>query len=138
MTFIDELKDSEGFRGMPYDGPSRQPDHWLRHAASHLTCGGRAAAEAPPRGLDRAARQGPPGARHRARHTSRWCLAGAPRHAYNMGVPRLMGFKRMLAAVERGDWPRAKVEALDSKWAEQVPNRAAKVVRGFEVSSSSS
>lgn len=51
--------------------------------------------------------------------------------AYNMGVPRLMGFKRMLTAVQDRDWPRAKAEALDSRWAKQVPNRAKKVVEGF-------
>ena len=47
--------------------------------------------------------------------------------AYQMGVPRVMGFKRMLAALERKDWQRAADEALDSRWAEQTPARAQRV-----------
>jgi lysozyme len=40
-----------------------------------------------------------------------------------MGVPRLMGFTKMWAAVDRGDWSAAADEALDSKWArEDVPS----------------
>lgn len=38
----------------------------------------------------------------------------------NMGVPRLLGFKRMLAAMQVGDFATAAVEALDSKWAIDV------------------
>lgn len=37
-----------------------------------------------------------------------------------MGVPRLMGFKRMLAALQAGDWPAAAAEARNSKWARDV------------------
>lgn len=44
--------------------------------------------------------------------------------AYNLGVAGLMGFKRMLAALEAGDYPQASAEMLDSKWAGQVGQRA--------------
>ncbi len=44
--------------------------------------------------------------------------------AYNLGEPRLFGFKKMRAAIEDGDWDRAADEALDSKWATQVGQRA--------------
>ena len=44
--------------------------------------------------------------------------------AYNLGVPRLMGFEKMLAAIERMDWKAAAAEVLDSRYARQVPNRA--------------
>ncbi len=44
--------------------------------------------------------------------------------AYNLGIPRLMGFKRMWAAINAGDWDKAADEMLDSKWASQVRNRA--------------
>lgn len=44
--------------------------------------------------------------------------------AYNLGVAGLMGFKRMLAAVEVGDYQLAAAEMLDSKWARQVGRRA--------------
>ena len=54
--------------------------------------------------------------------------------AFQLGVPRLLGFKRMLAAVRDRRWRDAAVEALDSKWAKQTPVRAehvAKVFRGM-------
>jgi lysozyme len=47
--------------------------------------------------------------------------------AFQMGVDGLFGFRRMLAAMRRGDWSEAKREALDSKWARQTPNRAKEV-----------
>ena len=43
---------------------------------------------------------------------------------FNLGITRLRGFKKMLAAIEAGDWSTAADEALDSKWAEQVGDRA--------------
>lgn len=56
--------------------------------------------------------------------------------AYNMGVPALLGFKRMLAALDRGDWSQAAGELLDSKYASQVGPRAqanADLLRGLTV-----
>jgi len=45
--------------------------------------------------------------------------------AYQMGLGRLMGFRRMLAACEIGDYKMAEAEMLDSRWArEQTPERA--------------
>ena len=41
-----------------------------------------------------------------------------------MGVKRLMGFKKMLAAMQIGDWPAAAEELLSSKYAGQVGKRA--------------
>lgn len=46
--------------------------------------------------------------------------------AYNMGVPALLGFRRMWTALARGNWARAAAEALDSEYARQVPARAAR------------
>ena len=46
--------------------------------------------------------------------------------AYNMGVPRLMGFKNMWAALKNGDYKQAGAEVLDSAYARQLPNRANK------------
>ncbi len=43
---------------------------------------------------------------------------------FNLGITRLLQFKRMLAAVEKGDYLTASKEMLDSKWARQVPKRA--------------
>jgi lysozyme len=47
--------------------------------------------------------------------------------AYQLGVPGLMNFRRMLAALSRGDRVAAAEEALDSQWARQTPQRAARV-----------
>ena len=44
---------------------------------------------------------------------------------YQLGVGGLMGFKRMLAGLSRGDYEAAAGEMLDSKWARQdSPGRA--------------
>ena len=53
--------------------------------------------------------------------------------AFNMGRPRLAGFKQMLAAVERKDFARAAAEMLDSKWASQVGNRAKVLASAMEL-----
>ena len=47
--------------------------------------------------------------------------------AFNMGIARLCTFKKMLAAVERGDYATAAKEMLDSRWAFQVKTRAEKL-----------
>lgn len=47
--------------------------------------------------------------------------------AFNLGLPRLRGFKRMLAAIKEGRYEDAAIEALDSKWATQVGKRALRI-----------
>lgn len=46
---------------------------------------------------------------------------------FNMGMPRLLGFVNMLIAIENYNFKEAAVEALNSKWAAQVPARAARI-----------
>jgi len=43
---------------------------------------------------------------------------------FNIGISRLKGFRKMLAAVEAGDYARAAAEMMDSRWADQVGRRA--------------
>ena len=43
---------------------------------------------------------------------------------FNLGLSRLLGFEKFLAAMEAGDWETAGIEMLDSKWAVQVGNRS--------------
>jgi lysozyme len=43
---------------------------------------------------------------------------------FNLGISRLMKFRRMLAALEAGDYAQAAVEMMDSRWARQVGSRA--------------
>ncbi len=52
--------------------------------------------------------------------------------AYQLGMHGLSKFKRMIAALEKGDFKTASIEALDSRWAVQTPHRAkrhAEVIR---------
>jgi lysozyme len=44
---------------------------------------------------------------------------------FNIGINRMLGFKKMLAALQKNDYATAAVEMLDSKWAKQVGQRSA-------------
>ena len=44
--------------------------------------------------------------------------------AFNMGRPRLSKFKNFIAGVNDRDWVRAAEEMMDSRWADQVGDRA--------------
>lgn len=46
---------------------------------------------------------------------------------FNMGIARLLGFKKMLSALEKEDYTTAAAEMLDSKWAKQVHFRATRL-----------
>lgn len=43
---------------------------------------------------------------------------------YNLGGSGFRGFKKMIAAIRAGDWQEAQLQALDSKWARDVGQRA--------------
>jgi lysozyme len=43
---------------------------------------------------------------------------------FNMGLPRVLRFKKMIAALALELWHEAAEQMLDSKWADQVGNRA--------------
>lgn len=47
--------------------------------------------------------------------------------AFNMGVPRLCGFKRMWENIHNKNFDGAASEMLDSRWATQVKSRANKL-----------
>ena len=49
--------------------------------------------------------------------------------AYQMGIPRLKGFKKMWDSIERGLYEQASLHGLDSKWAKQTPARARRVMQ---------
>lgn len=48
---------------------------------------------------------------------------------FNLGYPRLSKFKDMKAGVDARDWNRAADEMVDSRWHDQVPNRAKRLVK---------
>lgn len=43
---------------------------------------------------------------------------------FNLGITKLNGFKKMIAALQAKDYTTAALEALDSRWANQVHKRA--------------
>ena len=47
--------------------------------------------------------------------------------SYNMGIRKLAGFKDLIAAVGREDWPAAKAAMIDSAWHNQVGDRAVRL-----------
>jgi lysozyme len=51
---------------------------------------------------------------------------------FNMGRPRLSGFKKFNAAIEVGDWTEAAKEGRDSRWYNQVSNRAERLMVRLE------
>lgn len=52
--------------------------------------------------------------------------------AVNMGIVRLMGFKKFLAALKGRNYQLAANEMLDSKWASQVGSRATELAQRME------
>lgn len=51
--------------------------------------------------------------------------------AFNLGIVRLGGFKRFLAAVNRHDYHAASTEMQDSAWYNQVGDRAKRLVQAM-------
>jgi len=47
---------------------------------------------------------------------------------FNMGKPRLSGFKKFIAAIENKDWSVAAKEMINSRWYRQVTSRAERLV----------
>ena len=52
--------------------------------------------------------------------------------AYQLGVGGLLKFKKMLKALEEGDYKKASLEGLNSKWHRQTPNRAEELMKRLE------
>jgi len=52
--------------------------------------------------------------------------------AFNMGVPRLNKFKKMWKAIHEENFEEAKIQMLDSRWANQVGNRAVRLSNAME------
>jgi lysozyme len=43
---------------------------------------------------------------------------------FNLGLTKVLRFRKMIQALDIKDYKTAAIEALDSKWAKQVPSRA--------------
>ena len=51
---------------------------------------------------------------------------------FNLGRPRLSKFKRMNAHLKDGEWSAAAIEGRDSRWYNQVGNRAERLMTRLE------
>ena len=51
--------------------------------------------------------------------------------AFNLGIPRFLGFKKMLIAAQDGDITGVCREMQDSKWARQVKGRADDLIERY-------
>lgn len=51
--------------------------------------------------------------------------------AFNLGLPRLLTFKKMMLALQNGNFETAWAEAMGSKWAAQVGERANRIADSF-------
>ncbi|MFQ2530708.1 glycoside hydrolase family protein [Aeromonas caviae] len=54
---------------------------------------------------------------------------------FNLGVAGVSKFKKMFAALAKGDYESASKEGLNSLWARQVPNRAKRVMETLRTGS---
>ena len=48
---------------------------------------------------------------------------------YNMGMPKLLGFKKMIKALEEFDYHEASKQMIKSKWYRQVKTRGAELAK---------
>lgn len=56
--------------------------------------------------------------------------------AFQLGLGGLLKFKKMLAAMDDKQWSTAANEALDSRWANQTPERAKRIAYMIETGES--
>ena len=52
---------------------------------------------------------------------------------FNLGLGNFLKFKRMVEDIQKERWDLAAIEALDSKWATQVGNRATEIALMLKV-----
>ncbi len=56
--------------------------------------------------------------------------------AFNMGIPTLLEFKKMIAAIGMGDYDEASTQMMHSKWYRQVGDRAERLCQMMETGAS--
>ena len=57
--------------------------------------------------------------------------------AFNLGLPRLKAFRKMIVAIREEDWTEAAAQMLDSKAARQTGKRYQRLARTFEMNDES-
>lgn len=142
---LSDLRTDEGFRSRPYDDATGRElaagamlvgkltigigrnldDVSLSESEAEFMC--RNDIEKAALGLDRLVPEW--------RHFPDPVQRGLVNMAFNMGQTRLAGFQNMLTALRKGDWETAAHEALTSKWAAQVGDRAKRIAQLFRSAS---
>ncbi|KZN64198.1 hypothetical protein N473_15635 [Pseudoalteromonas luteoviolacea CPMOR-1] len=127
MNLVEQLKKHEGYRRYPYYctggkltiGYGRNLDSKgvSEEEAEQLLANDIMDAEA---GVKR---------RINTSHCNRARLDVLVNMAFNIGLDGLMKFKRMIAAVEVGNFADAAYEMKDSRWYKQVPKRADELIQ---------
>lgn len=51
---------------------------------------------------------------------------------FNLGIDKLLGFRKMWKAIQEKNWKVAAMEMLDSRWARQVKGRAKELAKMME------
>jgi len=125
---LEDLKRDEGFRGLPYLDTASPPrwttgygwnisDRPIRESEAAMRLGNDADEATLDLGFNF------PWFQHLSDNRKR-ALANM---AFNLGMTRLLGFKKMLKAMAEEDFETAADEALNSKWSAQVGNRAQRI-----------
>ena len=57
---------------------------------------------------------------------------------FNLGMPRFQQFKKMIQALDEGDYKEASIQMMDSRWASQVGARAERLRDMMETGEDSS
>lgn len=60
-----------------------------------------------------------------------WVQRGMANMCFQLGLSKLLEFRRMLSALHAGDYATAQKEARDSAWYTQTPARAERVISLF-------
>ncbi len=55
--------------------------------------------------------------------------------AFQLGIGGLLNFKRMIAAAQAREWSLAAQEMLESRWADQAPDRARRMAAAMKTGS---
>ena len=123
MSLIEDIKQEEGFKGMPYTC-----------SEGFLTCGygtrlpitKEEATLLLEYRLSKTISGVKSSLHHLNIHDEAWDILY--HLAYQIGLGGLLKFKRMIAALENQDYYNASIEMKSSLWAKQTPNRANRLI----------
>lgn len=123
MSLVENIKESEGFRGMPYDDTEGYPTIGY---GTKLPLSEKEAELLLEHRLDGFKKELHVKLPHLNIPPEAWDVVYEM--AYQLGVPRFMKFQKMITALVGNNYELAADEGMDSLWAKQTPNRAKKLM----------